>query len=182
MYKKYSDLTTMDFKVGDHVKWFVSEKYISPYIGVVTHVCPKTNKIWVEFPVGGNQQRDPSELIHVQRAQGRSPVNEDTGYDSYEKIVSEINRGSIRDKLIKVDKDNDKDNDKAKIKKMASKVAYNFADKIVTKIASDIIECINDNKTTIQAYQYIYPLYNKVCSDNFIRYAIFKVYNLKGEE
>jgi hypothetical protein len=158
-----------DFKVGDNVKWFISEKMISPYVGVVTHVCPKTNKVWVEFPIGGNQQRDPSELILVPYPQGISPVTEDTGYESYEKILSEKNRGTIKKSSVLSDD----------LKKKASKIANNFANEVVSKIASDIVDCIKEGKTDIQTYYNIYPIYKNICSDGFIKYAISKIYNLK---
>ncbi len=65
-----------DFKVGDQVKWYVSESSISPYVGRVYAINPKTVKVWVVWPVGGNTQHGPEELILVPPEQGLSPITQ----------------------------------------------------------------------------------------------------------
>jgi hypothetical protein len=152
-----------NYKVGDQVKWFTSEKSISPYVGVVTQVCPSINKVWVDFPLGGNQQKDPTELILVTPFTGTTPCNEDTGYSSYDKTISDETYGTLRDHE----------------KKLATKVACSFATNIVDKIAVDIVQCIKENRTDIQTYQKIYPKYSTVCSDGFIKSAISKIFKAK---
>lgn len=170
-----------NYKVGDQVKWFTSEKSISPYVGVVTQVCPGINKVWVDFPIGGNQQKDPTELILITPFVGTTPVNEDTGYSSYDKMVSEENYGTLRDVVKKmaktmVSKETTKTASEERISKMASKVAGCFADTVVTKLASDVVSCIHKGMTDIQAYQGLYPKYASICSDVLMRSAISKIY------
>lgn len=242
-----------NFKIGDKVRWYISENCISPYIGKVTHICPKTNKVWVEFPVGGNQQKDPSELMLANITE-RSEITEDTGYDSYERIKSERNFGSLSSKKAKLNiKKGDyirlkpdaeiylstsynkkppkwaieneiwvvddleeledgtlslnvsilgylgKENPGAfcswvssddvlsvepkilssketKIKKMASKVVSTFMNKVYLKLAQDINYCKELGMKDVQTYQKIYPVYNKICSDRYIRFVISEIY------
>jgi hypothetical protein len=166
-----------NYIVGDQVKWFTSEKSISPYVGVVTQVSPAINKVWVDFPVGGNQQKDPTELILITPFVGTSPVNEDTGYSSYDKIISEKNYGTLRDQVKKLAKDMvSKEAAEERVSKMASDIAKNFADTVVSKIAGDVLSCIGKGMTDIQAYQNLYPTYEDICSDGFMRSAISKIY------
>lgn len=171
-----------NYKVGDQVKWFTSEKSISPYVGVVTQICPGINKVWVDFPLGGNQQKDPTELILVTPFMGTSPVVEDTGYSSYDKTISEEDYGTLRDQVKKLAKNMvSKEASEERISKMASKVASSFADKVVTKLASDVVDCINKGLSDIQTYQEIYAKYEQTCSDGFMRSAISKIYNAKKD-
>lgn len=172
-----------NYKIGDQVKWFTSEKSISPYVGVVTEICPAINKVWVDFPMGGNQQKDPTELILITPFIGTSPVMEDTGYDSYDKTISKENYGTLQDKVKKMAKDMaSKEASENRINKMASKVAGNFADTVVTKLASDIVACANKGLTDIQAYQRLYPQYENICSDGLMRSAVSSIYKtIKSE-
>lgn len=172
------------FRVGDQVRWFVNEQSISPYVGVVTQICPSICKVWVEFPIGGNQQKDPTELILVTPFAGRSPVTEDTGYSSYEKEVSEKDYGTLREKTVKlaqrmVAKEIGSATEKTMLSKMASKVAKNFAEGVVEKLAGDVLQCVENKMTDAQAYQSLYPQYETVCSDGFLRTAISKIYEVK---
>jgi len=165
------------YKVGDQVKWFTSEKSISPYVGVVTEVCPAINKVYVDFPIGGNQQKDPTELILITPFMGTSPVTEDTGYENYDSIISEKNYGTLRDQVKKMAKGIvSKEASEERISKMASKVAGSFAHDVVDKLACDVVSCLNKGLTDIQAYQSLYPSYSKTCSDGFMRSAISKIY------
>jgi len=169
------------YKVGDQVKWFTSEKSISPYVGVVTEVCPGINKVWVDFPIGGNQQKDPTELILVTPFAGTTPVAEESGYSSYDKAVSNENYGTLRDQVKKMAKDMvTKEASEKRISKMASSVANTFADSVVSKLAGDVVSCINNGMTDIQAYQNLYPKYENTCSDGFMRSAISKIYKAKS--
>jgi len=169
------------YKVGDQVKWFTSEKSISPYVGVVTEVCPGINKVWVDFPIGGNQQKDPTELILITPFTGTTPVDEETGYSSYDKAVSNENYGTLRDEVKKMAKDMAaKEASEKRISKMASSVANTFADSVVSKVAGDVISCISKGMSDIQAYQNLYPKYENICSDGFMRSAISKIYKAKS--
>lgn len=169
------------YRVGDQVRWFVNEQAISPYVGVVTQICPSVNKVWVEFPVGGNQQKDPTELILVTPFAGRSPVTKDTGYSDHEKEISDKTYGTLREKTVKlaqriIAKEMGVAVEKIRISKMASKVAQSFAEGVVEKIAGDVLQCIDKKMTDAQAYQSLYPRYEKICSDGFMREAIRKIY------
>jgi len=164
-----------NFRPGDPVKWFITEKDISPYIGRVTEICPKINKIWVDFQVGGNQQMDPMDLILIPPTQGLSPIKEETGYSNYDKTVSKENFGDMETVLSGVSfKDIAK---KKAIKKMASEVVYKFATEVTEKLSTDILGCMRQGMSDIQAYQELYPRYEKSCSDGFMRIAIDKIYN-----
>jgi hypothetical protein len=166
-----------NYKIGDQVKWFTSEKSISPYVGVVTQVCPAINKVWVDFPMGGNQQKDPTELILITPFVGTSPVGEDTGYGSFDKTISDENYGTLQDKIKKMaSKMTSKEAAKKRMSGMASKVAGNFADNVVTKLANDVVACVSKGLTDIQAYQSLYPRYSNICSDGLMRSAVSKIY------
>lgn len=170
-----------DFRVGDQVRWYVNDREISPYVGVITEICPGINKVWVEFPVGGNQQKDPSELILVSQFVTRSPVSEETGYSSYDKEVSKDDYGTLRDRTVKVaqklvDSMLSEVSRKDKISKMASDAVRKFATDVVENLAQDIIACCNDNMTDVQAYTKLYPLYANRCSDTFMRESVRRIY------
>jgi len=73
-----------------------------------------------------------------------------------------------------------KDIEKLRISHMASKIARSFADEVVTKLASDTIGCIENGMNDIQAYQHLYASYSKICSDDFLRKAISRIYESKS--
>lgn len=176
-----------NFEVGDQVRWFVNENSISPYVGTVTQICPSINKVQVDFPVGGSQQKDPTELIIVTPELGKSTVKEDTGYDSIEKVYSQKNYGTLRDETKKmaarmIVKNLNKRNAAERLSKMASKVAAKFADEVVTKLAADVVGCVDKGMSDIQTYQNLYPRYEKICSDDFLRSAVKKIYDIKTAE
>lgn len=173
-----------NFKVGDPVRWFVNENSISPYVGTVTEIFPSVNKVQVEFPVGGSQQKDPTELIIVPPESGKSTVNEDTAYDSIAKNYSQKDYGTLRDETKKmaarmVAKEKSKKAAVEHLSKMASRVAVKFADEVVTKLAADVVKCVDKGMSDIQTYQNLYPQYEKICSDSFMRSAITKIYKAK---
>jgi len=169
------------FKVGDQVKWFIPGKEASAEVGVVTQVCPGINKVWVEFQNGGNQQRDPSELLMVTPFTGQSPVTEDTGYSSYSKSISDKNYGTIGEKTLKLAKKlvSKETKEPDSLSTMATKVASSFASTVVDKLAGDVVACVEKGMTDIQAYQSLYPQYENMCSDGFMRTAISKIYAVK---
>jgi hypothetical protein len=174
-----------NFKVGDQVRWFVSDKDISPYIGVVTQSCPAIQKVWVEFPVGGNQQKDPTELIMVTPFTGQATVSKDTGYSSYSKQLSDEAYGTLGETTMRmaqkmVAEKTKKASEDDRIMKMASRIASEFATKVVDRLASDVLACIEKKMTDIQAYQSVYPDYETICSDGFLRTAVSKIYEVSG--
>lgn len=175
------------FKLGDQVKWFLPGKEPSAEVGVVTQLCPGINKVWVEFQNGGNQQRDPSELLLVPPFAGQSPVTKDTGYSSYSKEISNKSYGTLGEKAVKlakklVAKEAQVVTEKVKVASMATKVASSFATQVVDRLAGDVVSCVEKGLTDIQAYQSLYPQYENICSDGFMRTAIQKIYgsNNKG--
>jgi hypothetical protein len=139
----------------------------------------------VEFQNGGNQQRDPSELLLVTPFMGQAPVTKDTGYSSYSKSISDKAYVTLKDdkalKLAKkmVSKETCEATEKVKTASMASKVASNFASDVVDKLASDVVSCVEKGMTDAQAYQSLYPRYENICSDGFMRTAIQKIYEVK---
>lgn len=172
-----------NYKIGDQVKWFTSEKSISPYVGVVTQICPSINKVWVDFPIGGNQQKDPTELILITPYMGISPVAEDTGYSSIDKTISEDTYGTLQDKVKKMAKQMvNTETVQDKRSKMASKVAVSFAETVVDKLAGGVVSCINKGLSDIQAYQSLFPQYENTCSDGFMRSAISKIYKASSKD
>jgi hypothetical protein len=174
-----------NYKVGDAVKWVISQTQISPYVGVVSEVCPGINKLWVEMPVGGNQQFDPSDLILVPPEQGIPLVRRNTGYSSFDKERSHQDFGTFDNpKVMKLAekvlaKKFSMDVGTYRVNKMASDIARKYATDFVDKIASDIVACKSSGKTDIQAYQDIYKKYASKCSDGFMKSAIQKIYSLK---
>lgn len=178
-----------NYKVGDPVRWMISQTDISPYIGKVSEVCPGINKVWVEFPVGGNQQVDPSELIIVPPEQGVSPVQFSTGYSSYDKEISHRNYGTLSDpKVVKLAKSliakaSSEKNEEYRISSLASKVANTFATDTVEKLASDILKCFEKGMNDISTYQSVYNKYGSKCSDGFLRHAVQSIAaEIKNEE
>lgn len=177
-----------NFKVGDPVRWMVSQTQISPYIGKVSEVCPGINKLWVEFPIGGNQQMSPDELIIVPPEQGISPVQFSTGYSSYDKEISHRDYGTLSDpKVVKlaqtlVSKTSSNKDEGYSIAKMASKVANTFATDVVEKLASDVLDCLNRGMNEMSTYQEVYQKYSSKCSDGFLRHAVQVISSGKGNE
>lgn len=151
------------FKPGDHVRKFVSDQNVSPYSGVVTHVVPSTYKVWVEWPFG-NQQEDPSYLIRVSPYQGLPVTVKDTGYDSYEKGVSEKFRGRIPQRVLATNK-------------MAIRVAHTFATGVVDKLIDSIIACHDKGLTDVQTYNRVYKKFSNICSDYIVKASIMKIYS-----
>jgi hypothetical protein len=174
-----------DYKVGQQVKWYVNEQAKSPYIGVVTEIAPGANKVYVEWPVGGNQQMDPTELLIITpESDGISPIKSETGYSSYEKEKSKKQFGMISPKVLKLAEklaasSQSLDPDEYSVRKMASNIAGKFASGVVERIASDILNCKKEGMSDAEAYQTVYPGYENICSDYFMRFAVSKIY--KGE-
>ena len=174
------------FKPGDQVKWYVNEREISPYVGKVTEIVPAIHKVWVEWPVGGNRQHSPEELIKVPSFVGIAPIQEESGYSNYDKAKSQEDYGTMSSKtmpsVIKLAKKIAAEEEgltveEAAIKKLASDVATKFASNVVDKIAEDVTSCLKKDMTDIQTYQAIYPQYKNACSDTFLRSAIEKIYS-----
>jgi len=149
------------FRPGDCVRKFISERAVTPFVGVVKQVVPVTQKVWVQWPIA-NEQESTETLIKVNpMVFGFPSVLCDKGYDSYEKQVSERLFGG-RPKLA--------------TEQMALRIAHGFATNVVGKLVDDIIACKEAKLKDVQAYNRMFSKYNNICSDHIIRFATQKVY------
>lgn len=87
-----------NFKPGDLVTLYTGGNSASPYVGVVTHVFPKIDRVGVEWPTG-NQQEDPKLLQKTYSGLHVPAVSEDTSYSSYQNDKSEKQYGKISSKI-----------------------------------------------------------------------------------
>jgi len=171
-----------DYKVGQQVKWYVNELEKSPYIGVITGIAPASNKVYVEWPVGGNQQMDPTELLLVTpESDGVSPIKRETGYSSYEKEKSKDQFGDISPKVLRLAEKlaastQSIDIEKYRVRKMASTVSTKFANEFVGSVSKDILTCKNEGMSDVEAYQTVSASYGDTCSDIFLRDAVENIY------
>lgn len=167
------------FKPGMQVRWFIDSANTSPYIGRVTHTVPATVKVWVEWPVGYATQHGPEELLIVPPQEGLSQVDEDDGYSSYEKTLSEKEFGKMGPNKLKerafklasrtagillVD-----DTD------MASRVASDHTRELF-RVACLAKSSLDEGKTGLQAYDAAFAKFAGICSDESIRGQISLVY------
>lgn len=154
------------FRPGETVRKFITQDSLSPFVGVVTHIVPSTSKVWVQWPVE-HAQESPETLIKVNPAIfGLPTAIFDSGYDSYEKQLSEKLYGKIPKRIMADDK-------------MAIRVAHTFGMKIIGRLMDDILEHREAGYKDIQAYERLYRKYANVCPDHIIRYSISKIYSLE---
>ena len=150
-----------DFRPGECVRKFISERAVTPFVGVVKQVVPATQKVWVQWPIA-TEQESPETLIKVNpMIFGFPSVLCDKGYDSYEKQVSERLYGG-RPRLA--------------AEQMAIRIAHGFATNTVGKLVDDIITCKDAKLKDVQTYNRIFTKYGNICSDHIIRFAVQKVY------
>ena len=154
-----------DFTVGDTVRKWVTESNVTPFVGVVVGIHPSIYKVDVEWPVG-NTREAPEDLIKINPIFGLPTVKNDSGYDSYDKSVSEKLFGKIPKRMNASDK-------------MSIRIAHSFATKVTGKLIDEVVNCHSEDMTDIQAYCKIYPKFSSICSDSFIKSTITKIY--KGE-
>ena len=153
-----------DFRPGDCVRKFVTMSNVTPFCGIVTHLAPVANKVWVQWPVE-HASESPETLIKVNpMIFGLPSVTKDHGYSSYEKELSEKLYGRIPKKA-------------TDLEKKAIRIAHTFATDVVGKLVDDIVECQKNNLGDVQAYNRIYDKYSDICSDYIIQSSIRKVYS-----
>jgi hypothetical protein len=153
-----------NFCAGDCVRKFVSERAVTPYLGVVTQVVPSTQKIWVEWPTEHSQE-SPELLIKVNPAfAGMPTVRQDSGYSSWEKTLSDRMQGHLPKRCAS--------------ERMAIRIANTFATKTIGKLIDDISDCKKGSMTDVQAYNRIYEKYSSICSDYIIKSSIKKIYEV----
>jgi len=156
-----------DFQVGDCVRKFVTEWNVTPFVGVVTHIAPAANKVWVQWPIE-NASESPETLIKVNPAiYGMPTVRKDHGYSSWEKTLSEKMNGQIPKRLTASDK-------------MSIRIAHNFASNVVDKLVTDISACKKEGLTDVQTYNRIFEKYSSFCSDHIVKSSIRTIYG-KGK-
>jgi len=167
------------FQVGDCVRKFVSERSVTPFIGVVAQVCPTTYKVWVQWPTE-NTQEDPEVLIKVNPDVVGMPTSIiDRGYGSYEKSLSERKRGQIPRRVTP-----SRDLPPVRVTatdKMVIRIAHTFATDVIGKLVDDICKCYKDEFSDVQAYNRIFYKYGTICSDHIIKSSIEKVYSAHKE-
>lgn len=152
-----------NFQVGECVRKFVSERSVSPFCGIVTHIVPSTYKVWVQWPTEHSQE-DPETLIKVNPAVfGMPTVCKDRGYDSYEKQVSEHLHGVVPKSVTAADR-------------MAIRVAHTFATTVVGKLVDDIAQMHKEGCSDVQAYHRTGAKYASICSEYIIRNAVETIY------
>lgn len=158
-----------NFRPGECVRKFVTERNISPFCGIVTHIVPATSKVWVQWPIEHSQE-SPETLIKVNPAIfGLPTVTRDSGYDSYEKQLSERLYGRVPKRILATEK-------------MAIRIAHTFAVNIIGKIVDDVVTYHDQGLRDVQTYNRIYHKYSNVCSDYILRFAIQKIYAGLNEE
>lgn len=73
----------LNFKAGDVVKKIYGDDIKTPYVGVVTHPIPSTNKVEVMWPHGMGME-DPWDLIKVNPIIDPPVVDQDKSYKTYQ--------------------------------------------------------------------------------------------------
>lgn len=176
-----------DYKVGDNVRWF-SSTVPSSYIGKVVAISPKIYKVWVTWPIGDTVQHSPEELILVPKYQGMSVVQEDNGYDSYDKQQSAKIFGKMtptpRDKSAAVIEDNFVRTVTAHeiivgFKAKTEKLASDYATKLAKDIDEGITDCQEKKMTVIQAYDTMFEKYGMHVGDELLKQALIQRYQEK---
>lgn len=168
------------FQVGDCVRKFITEWNVTPYLGVVTQVIPKTYKVWVQWPQGHSAE-DPETLVKVNPAiMGMPTTLIDYGYDSYEKSHSEQQNGRAMPKRPDTTKPVPMPMQQiTATDKMAIRIAHTFASDVVGKLVLDICNYHKTGFSDVQTYNRIFSKYENICSDYIIRSSIDKVYKNK---
>jgi hypothetical protein len=155
-----------DFKVGDCVKRWISDRATTSYSGIVTNICPSIYKVDVQWPMG-NVREDPEFLVRVNPIFGLPSVKMDSGYSSYDKGVSEKFFGKIPSRLMPSDK-------------MYIRVAHTFATEIIGNLVDEVSSCVKQGMTDLQTYNKVYGKFGSICSDHILKSTIKKFY--KGEK
>jgi hypothetical protein len=154
--------STEAFAIGDPVRWYITERAISPYIGRVVAKNPHTVKIYVTWPVGDTTQHNPEELIFVPPEQGRSPVQERAGYDSWEILKSEQVFGKLTPAS------------PADLQKTASGIAGKM--KVVAMAKDDARTLQSSGLTDLQTYHNLYAKHAGAIGDEAVRSVVASVY------
>ena len=175
-----SQVAPENFKVGDCVRKFITDWNVTPYIGVVSQIVPKTYKVWVQWPIGKSPE-DPETLIKVNPLLGMPTTLQDCGYDSYETTHSDQQNGRALPKRPNINKPPVSMPGCMPMQitasdKMAIRIAHTFASDVVGKLVEDICGYKKKGCSDVQTYNRIFSKYANVCSDYIIRSSIEKVF------
>ena len=181
-----------DFRIGDHVKWFIDASNISPYVGKVVAISPKIYKVWVTWPIGDTSQHGPEELILMPPAQAPSVVSRDNGYDSYDKQQSARNFGvltpaarrrlasSVARRFAHLGVEDIEVDDKSAPAPIqhdkAASVTANFKTKLATELYESALSLRTAGSTQMEAYASMYNKYADSFGDRLVRDAVLSVY------
>ena len=164
------------YHIGDTVRWYITERAISPYIGRVVAINPKTVKIWVTWPIGDTTQHGPEELLFVPPEQGSSPISQRAGYDSYEISQSEKYFGKLTPATM-TPAELQKSASGVVDKMSATKVASAFVMGSMQRIASEASDMRAAGFSDAQAYVALLCKHFASVPDDSIRDAIQTAYN-----
>lgn len=154
------------FRPGDVVRKFVSERAVSPYVGVVTHLAPAACKVWVQWPVG-SESESPETLVKVNPAiSGMPTALQDMGYSSYEKTRSERRFGPVPLAPKRA----------SSTDKMAIRIAHDFASGVVGRLVDEICACSKEGLDEVHAYDRAWRKFGSMCSDHIVRMSVEKIY------
>jgi hypothetical protein len=156
----------IDFQPNDCVRKYVSEKAITPFIGVVTHIVPATCKVWVQWPTEHSQE-SPETLIKVNPdIVGMPTALTDHGYSSYEKTRSEkqFGKSSLMPRMASTEE------------KMAIRIASTYATEVIGRLVDDICSFQDAGLNDVKAYNEAFRKYGSTCPDHIIRMTVSKVY------
>ena len=184
-----SQVAPENFSIGDCVRKFITDWNVTPYIGVVTQVVPKTFKVWVQWPLG-NSPEDPESLVKVSPLMGLPTTLQDCGYDSYELEHSNQQNGQALPKRPNINKPSVSMGTTPAIQvpgwgkpmqitasdRMAIRIAHTFASDVVGKLVEDVCAYKKKGCSDVQTYNRIFSKYANICSDHIIRSSIEKVF------
>lgn len=169
-----------DYQIGDNVRWFGSAAQLSPYVGKVVAISPKTYKVWVTWPIGDTKQHSPEELVLVPKYEGMSVVPGDNGFDSYDKQKSEKNFGTMspsrREKSASILADQytkmlDTHKKMASYEERYTKIASDFSIKLADSMLSKAVELKKSGMRETQAYEAMYKNFGKLAGDDLVKEA-----------
>jgi hypothetical protein len=155
-----------EFTPGDCVRKFITDHTVTSFTGVVSHIVPATQKVWVQWPTEVASE-SPETLVKINPAIAGLPTAlTDMGYSSYEKTRSDRRFGPspLKPRMMTASE------------KMAVRIAHDFATTVVNKLVDEICACQEESLSDVKAYDRIYRKFGTICSDYIIRSSIKKVY------
>ena len=158
-----------EFTPGECVRKFITDHTVTSFTGVVSHISPAAQKVWVQWPTEVASE-SPETLVKVNPAiVGLPTALTDMGYSSYEKSRSDRRFGPscLKPRMMTASD------------KMAIRIAHGFAETVVNKLVDEICACVDDHLSDVRAYDRVYRKFGSICSDYIIRSSIQRVYEHK---